>query len=400
MRQHRFVRPGGPLGPYADGYREYLVARGYSFGALQHRVTQFAEISRWLAAEGLDVGDLNETVARRFVAARRARGRVTWTSPASLRVPLGFLRSAGIVPEAGIDGVFGDLLGEYRGYLCHERALADKTVRAHLDAARRFCLAVVGAPGELAGLGASEVTSYLLAVCSQQSVVSAKATVGAVASLLRYLHLAARIPAPLAWAVPKVAGRRPGPQPPGLSTAEVARLLASCDRRRNVGRRDYAMLMLFARLGLRACEVAALTLDDIDWRHGEVTVRGKGNRHERLPLPSEVGAAIASYLHRGRPKPPKGGRAVFLRTRAPWTPLGLSGVQTVVRVASQRAGLGTFGPRRLRHSAATQIHRRGTSLAVVAQVLRHRDTRVTMVDVDVDEAGLRRLARPWPGGAT
>lgn len=399
MKRHHFVRPSGPLGPYADDYRKHLVAVGYSFGGLQHRVTQFAEISRWLESEGLTTADLNEVEARRFAASRRARGRVTWTSPAGLRVPLAFLRSVGVIPDSrGAEGVFEELLGQYRSYLLNERGLADKTVAAHLDAARRFCLAVAAAPDELAALGASQVTSYLLAACGQQSVNGAKKTVGAVASLLRYLHVTARIPAPLVGAVPKVAGRRAGPQPPGLTAAEVRRLLASCDRRRRVGRRDYAILMLFARLGLRAGEVAALTLDDIDWHHGELIVRGKGNRHERLPLPSAVGAAVASYLQRGRPKPPEGCRAVFLRARAPWTPLGLSGVQTVVRDASRRAGFEAFGPRRLRHSAATQIHQSGMSLAAVAQVLRQRDTRVTMVYVDVDEAALRGLARPWPGG--
>jgi site-specific recombinase XerD len=222
--------------------------------------------------------------------------------------------------------------------------------------------------------------------------------VGAVSSLLRYPHITGMISTSLVSAVPKVAGRRGGAPPAGLTEAEVARLLASCDRRRGVGRRDHAMLMLLARLGLRAGEVAALTLDDIDWHHGELTIRGKGNHHERLPLPAEVGAAVASYLQRGRPRSPEGCRSVFLRARAPWGSLALSGVQTVVQDASRRAGLTVLGPRRLRQSAATRIHRSGASLAVVAEVLRHHDTRVTMVYVDVEQAALRDLARLWPGG--
>lgn len=399
MKEHHFVRPGGPLGPFADDYRKHLVALGYSFGAIAHRVTQFALLSRWLASEGLAAGELNEAEARRFVSSRRAAGRVTWVSPSSVRLPLVFLRGVGVVPESrGEQGVFEELLDGYRGYLVGERGLADKTVRAHVDAARGFCVGVANAPGELAGLGASDVTSYLLGECSQQSVSSASKTVGSVSSLLRYLHIAAIISTPLVTAVPKVAGRRGGAPPAVLTAAEVARLLASCDRRRGVGRRDHAILMLLARLGLRACEVAALTLDDIDWHHGEVTIRGKGNRHERLPLPAGVGAAVAAYLQRGRPRAPEGCRSVFLRARAPGGPLALSGVQTVVRDASGRAGLTVFGPRRLRQSAATRIHRSGASLAVVAEVLRHHDTRVTMVYVDVEQAALGDLARPWPGG--
>ena len=399
MKGHRFVRPGGPLGPYAEDYRLHLVAVGFSFGAIARRVSQFGELSRWLASEGLAAGELNEVEAGRFVSSRRAAGRVSWVSPASVRLPLVFLRGAGVVAESrGGEGVFEELLGRYRGYLVGERGLADKTVRAHVDAARGFCVGVASAPSELAGLRASDVTSYLLGVCGQQSVSSANKTVGAVSSLLRFLHLAAIISTPLVSAVPKVAGRRGGAPPAGLTAAEVARLLAGCDRRRGVGRRDYAMLMLLARLGLRAGEVAALTLDDIDWHHGELTIRGKGNHYERLPLPAEVGAAVAAYLQRGRPRAPDRYRSVFLRARAPWGPLALSGVQTVVRDASARAGLDVFGPRRLRQSAATGIHRRGASLAVVAEVLRHHDTRVTMVYVDVEQAALRELARPWPGG--
>jgi integrase len=177
----------------------------------------------------------------------------------------------------------------------------------------------------------------------------------------------------------------------------VARLLKSCDRRSAVGRRDYAVLMLFARLGLRPCEVVALTLEDIDWHHGEVLVRGKGNRHERLPLPSEVGAAVASYLRRRQRPTDDGCRAVFLRARAPWTALSFPAVQTIVRQRSLRAGMEAVGPRHLRRYAATQMHRGGMPLSAVAQVLRHHGTQVTMVYVDLEQGALSGLARPWPG---
>jgi site-specific recombinase XerD len=143
--------------------------------------------------------------------------------------------------------------------------------------------------------------------------------------------------------------------------------------------------------------VAGLRLDDIDWRHGELVVRGKANRHERLPLPRDVGAAIASYLERGRPKPTDGCRAVFLRTRAPFHALGLQGVQTVVRDVSIRAGIGRIGPRRLRQHAATTMQQTGLGLGAIAQVLRQRNLRVTTRYVSLDQAGLVELARPWPG---
>jgi integrase/recombinase XerD len=395
---HCFVRPDGPLGSFAEEYRGFLAAAGYGFGAVQHRNTQLAEISRWLASEGLGAGEFSEAQGGRFIASRLAAGRVTWTSPASTRLPLAFLRSVGAVPPAGgVVGLFDGLLDAYRLFLFNERGLIDKTVMAHLGAARRFCAEVAGGPGGLAVWGPGEVTAYVLAVCRQRSVAWVTSEVGALRSWLGYLHVSGITASPLAFAVPKVAGRRAGLQPPGLSTDELARLLASCDRRRDVGRRDYAILMLLSRLGLRAGEVVALTLDDIDWHHGEFIVRGKGNRHERLPLPREVGAAVAGYLQWGRPKWAEGYRAVFVRAKAPWTPLALSGVQTVVADASRRAGMDRVGPRRLRHSAATRMHRAGMPLSAVAEVLRHRDTRVTTVYVDVEQAALGDLARPWPG---
>ena len=398
MKEHHFVRPCGPLGPFADDYRIHLVAVGYAFGSIQHLLTQFAEVSRWLESEGLAAGDLNEGQAQRFAASRRAKGRVTLTSPASMRPPLAFLRSIGVVAEKDeIEGPFEELLGSYRSYLFNERGLAEKTVAGHLGSARHFCLSVADASGGLADLRGADVTAYLLRTCSQQNPPTAIKTVGAVSSLLVYLHVTAIIPVSLIPAVPKVAGRRRGHRPPELSPSHVDRLLESCDRRRAVGLRNYAILMLLARLGLRPCEVVALTLDDIDWHHGELLVRGKGNRHERLPLPDEVGAAVASYLQEGRPRATDGGRAVFLRARAPWSALGFPGVQTVVRDASRRAGMEVLGPRHLRRHAATSMHRSGASLSAVAEVLRHHDTRVTTVYVDVDDGALGGLARVWPG---
>jgi site-specific recombinase XerD len=174
----------------------------------------------------------------------------------------------------------------------------------------------------------------------------------------------------------------------------LAALLGSCDRRRAIGRRDYAILVLLARLGLRAVEVAALRLEDIDWRAGEIVVRGKGRTEERLPLPCDVGEAIAAYLRRGRPRRPE--REVFLRVNAPLRGLAPEGVSEVVRAASERAGLGSFGAHRLRHTAGTEMLRAGASLPEVAQVLRHRSVATTAIYAKVDHLVLRQLALPWP----
>jgi integrase/recombinase XerD len=207
------------------------------------------------------------------------------------------------------------------------------------------------------------------------------------------------IETPLVWAVPSVADLRDRTLPRGLEPAAVKRLLASCDRRRTVGRRDRAILLLLSRLGLRAGEVAAITLDDIDWRAGLLLVRGKGSRHDVLPLPVDVGEAIVAYLRR---RPRCESRALFVAVNAPRTALAQGTVRWIVRAACDRAGLPRVGAHRLRHTAATEMLRHGASLAEIGQVLRHREQKTTAIYAKVDRRSLRALARPWPspeGGA-
>jgi site-specific recombinase XerD len=172
-------------------------------------------------------------------------------------------------------------------------------------------------------------------------------------------------------------------------------LLGSCDRRTATGRRDYAVLLLLSRLGLRAGEVARLGLDDIDWRHGELIVTGKGSRSEKLPLPADVGKAITAYLRHGRP-PAAEGRSVFVRVHAPLQALTTGGVTMIVFDAAQRAGLGKMHAHRLRHTAATAMVRAGSPLPEVGQVLRHRSVLSTAIYAKVDREALSVLARPWP----
>ena len=186
--------------------------------------------------------------------------------------------------------------------------------------------------------------------------------------------------------------------PRGLDRDVVARLLACCDRTIPVGRRDYAMLALLVRLGLRPGEVASLRLDDIDWRAGELAVTGKGHRIERLPLPVDAGEAVAEYLRDGRPATAEG-RTVFVRFRAPHRSLSVTGVTDTVNRTAQRAGLGCVRARQLRHTAATAMVQAGAALPEVGQVLRHRHLLTTSIYAKVDTEGLRELARPWPGGA-
>lgn len=194
--------------------------------------------------------------------------------------------------------------------------------------------------------------------------------------------------------VPSVAGWRLAGLPRALEPEQVPALLGSCERGRTVGRRAAAILLLLVRLGLRAGEVAALGLDDVDWRAGEIIVRGKGNHAERFPLPAEVGDAVAGCLRRGRPAIAEG-RTVFVRVKAPHRGLSTGVVTEVVFAAGQRAGLGKIYAHRLRHTAATAMLRAGTPLAEVGQVLRHRRALSTAIYAKVDRDALGTLARPW-----
>jgi len=248
---------------------------------------------------------------------------------------------------------------------------------------------------DLETLSTAEVARFVLAECKRLKVASAKAMTTRLRSLLRFLHVEGLTAHALADGVPSVASWRLGSLPKALPPSQVARLLRSCDRRRAIGRRDFALLLLLSRLGLRAGEVAGMELGDIDWRAGELVVRGKGNRTDRLPLPVEVGEAIVAWLHRGRPSCPS--LSVFVRLRAPHRALSSGAVSAVVGRACGRAGLTPAGAHRLRHTAATEMLRAGGSLDEVGQVLRHQRRETTSIYAKVDQRSLLGVVRPWPG---
>lgn len=336
-----------------------------------------------------------------FLVARRSEGYVLWLSRKALVPLLAYLGEQRVVPPATRSPLneAETLVARYRRYLVSERGLAVGTAEGYVHYVRPFLAAKVGDDGiDLRGLTPADVTNFVLATCPGRARGSAKLTVTALRSLLRFLHVEGLIPRPLAPAVPSVAGWRLAGLPRRLEAGEVERLLASCDRRTRTGRRDFAILMLLARLGLRSGEVSSLSLDDVDWCAGELVVRGKGNRAERLPLPADIGQAVASYLRRGRPATADG-RSVFVRVRAPHRRLSSAGVSQVVAGAAQRAGLGRLHAHALRHTLATQMVRSGVPIPEVGQVLRHRRLLTTAIYAKVDRDGLRLLARRWPGGA-
>ena len=336
------VRVCGPLAGYAAGFAAYLAGAGYTPLSAANQVRVLAGLSRWLDERGLAAGALTGQRTEEFLAARRSAGYTCWLSGRGLAPVLDYLRGLGVVPEPGrvAAGTAAEVLLErYRGYLAGERGLAASTIRCYLDEAAGF---VAGREDRLAGVTAAEVTGYVAGECRRRGTGSAKVLVTALRSVLRFLVVEGVVAPGLPAAVPPVAGRRDAGLPKALPPGQVAALLASCDRDTAVGLRDFAVLTLLARLGLRACEAAALGLDDISWRAGEMIIRGKGRRDERLPLPSDAGEAVAGYLRAGRPAG-AATRAVFLASRAPLRGLSAAAVQGTVVRACDRAGISPAG---------------------------------------------------------
>lgn len=395
------IRMVGPLAPHARGLASELARLGFTELSARCQLGLASHLSRWLAVAGLGTAALTTSTVEAYLAARRAAGYTAYLTPKALAPLLGYLRELGVAPQAGIAASAAPavvLVERYRCYLLAERGLQARVARGYIDLVRPFVTthAASGQAG-LRELTAGEVTVFLVAESRRLAPRTTQRLATALRSLLRFWHLQGLISGPLDQAVPKVANRRAAlPRP--LEPAQVDALLASCDRQSADGRRDLAMLTLLARMGLRAGEVAGLRLDDIDWRRGQITVAGKGNRRDQLPLPAGAGEVVAAYLRDGRPATALD-RGVFIRIKAPHEGLTSGGVTQAVAAAARRAGLGTIYAHRLRHSAATAILAEGGSLAEVGQVLRHRRPHTTAAYTKVNIEALRSLARPWPGAS-
>jgi site-specific recombinase XerD len=381
-------------------YRAELYRRGYTVRSAVCDLRQVARLSGWLAARGFTAAELNAARVDEFMVWQRAEGRYRshWSRP-GLMCLLDVLRGIGVLaaerpatPSSPTDV----LLARFERYLVAERGLAAGTVALYLACVRRFVEGLASDRG-LAGLAAGDVTVAVLREAEVVSVSAAQNFVSGLRWFLRFCFVEGLVDTDFSRAALLVRGRSSSPLPRGISRADARALLGSCDRRQALGCRDYAIIITLLRLGLRRGEVAGLTLDDIDWRAGELVVCGKGARQERLPLPADVGQAIATYLRRGRPR--SGRREVFLRSKAPYDPIASGTVASTVRRACRRAGIEEFGSHRLRHTAACEMVQANVPLVRIGQVLRHRSLQSTAIYARVDVERLRLLAAPWPAGA-
>jgi integrase/recombinase XerD len=396
------TRMRGPLEPVAAGFAAELTRQGYTPLSARGQVGLAAHMSRWLTEQGLGIEALTPEVAEAFLAARTAAGYRAFRTGKALAPLLGYLRELELLPaapSAGPSTPVEALLDRFGEYLLAERGLRAEVARGYRDLVRPFVIDAIGSGGVgPVNLAAADVMSFMVASSGRLSSKAVQRLASALRSLLRFWLFDGVVSVSLVEAVPKVA-HRPAHLPRGLESAKVAVMLASCDISTPNGLRDRAILLMLSRLGLRAGEVAGLGLDDICWRTGLITVRGKGNRTDALPMPPDVGQAIVDYLRSGRPGDVTG-RSVFVRVLAPHRRLTSGGVTQVVAAAGLRAGLGeTVYAHRLRHSAATTMLAAGAPLAEIGQVLRHRRPLTTAGYARVDIEALRTLARPWPGAS-
>lgn len=389
------VRVVGPFEPFAEGFADALARVGFSPLSAANQLRVFAHVSRWLSTRGLRAADFTEDRAHAFLRARRRAGYTCWRSPRGLAPALNFLREVRAIPAAPIvrPRNFGDrVAARYAVYLVEERGLARSTIAARTLTARRFLLECRASRAALRLISPGDVRAFLLRSSRDYSPAALAGVGSNLRSFFRFLLVAGLVRTDLAAAVPAAVGWHHRTVPSGLPASAVRRLLRSCDRKTLGGVRDFAALMLLVRLGLRAGEVRSMTIDDIDWRRGEILIRGKGSKRGSLPLPSDVGAALSAYLVR---RPRVAERRIFLSERAPHR--ALSALGGLVVAASKRAGLAPIRPHQLRRTAATEMLRRGASLAQIAEVLRHTVTQTTAIYAKVDRRALRTLAMPWPG---
>jgi site-specific recombinase XerD len=394
-------RKSGVLAAEVEPYRQWLLEQGYTPATVRLLLRNLSQLGVWLQERGLPGTAIDRACLDELFGERRALGRRGVPGRLGSRRLLVFLDDRGLLAEAaeGQPIALDRLLVEFRTWLLQERSLSASTVLRYENTARRFLAeqAFRDALLTVSDLTGADVNAFLLRECARVSAGSAKGRVAELRSLLRFLYLRQLLPLRLGAAVPPVGGWRLATLPVIVSTADVAAVLDSCDTSTLNGARNRAIMLLVSRLGLRSIEVARLELDDIDWRRGELTVRGKARRQDRLPLLSDVGEALGAYLvQRGEQT---GSRRVFLTCRAPRLPIRPDLVNDVVERACQAAGVPRFGPHRMRHALAGELLRKGAGLRAIGQVLRHQDLATTALYAKVDLDSLRSIALPWPGAS-
>lgn len=393
------VHVRGPLVSLVIGFRGSLAASGYAPNTVSQQLQLIAHLSVWMLVNGLGTHDLSPSTIEAFFRHRRSTHRHLRT-PRALVPFVAFLDGEGLdrtVDPATPLSVAEGILHRFGHYLSAERALRATTVENYLNQARPFVEWRFGLVGEdLSTLTANEITGFLQFRGVDESVGSIRVAATALRAFLCWTYLVQITPESLAGAIGPVAYSSYAGLPKALTTQQLQAVSGQAAVAVLAPLRNLALVSVFSRMGLRSRETAELRLDDIDWRAGTVFIAGKGGQTDVMPLPADVGAALARYLKDERPS--SQAREVFLQARAPHAPLGRSGVSMVVTCLGARAGIvPRIGAHRLRHTAATTVLAAGGSLTEAAQLLRHSSPVTTVIYAKVNLVALRTLIRPWPG---
>ena len=398
--------PEGPLATYIEAFARSLREQGYSQSAIYRQVYLAICFSKWLRQRGIATRRVTSDHLQRYLRCRARQWRPCTGDAPGLRHLLDFLRSERLISGekkalAPTRTAAERYVRAYEKYLGEVRGLARVTIINYVPFVRTFLKDRFGAgPVALSCLGARDIVGFVERQAPRLHRRRAKLLTTALRSFLQYARYRGEVKLDLSAAVPIVPNWSMSSIPRAIAVDQVRRLLDSIDSSTVVGRRDYAILLLLSRLGLRAGEVVSLELDAIDWKAGHLTVRGKSGQRCSLPLPAEVGQAIAAYLRRGRPR--CASRRVFLCARAPLCGFrGPSGIACLVRRCIKRAGVKapTYGAHQFRHGLATEMLRQGASLGEIGELLGHRNPQTTRIYTQVDLDALRTLAQSWPGGA-
>jgi len=392
----------GPLSEHLDAYAGAVAEQGYAPHSIRQQIVAIADFSQWLKRKQIAVRALDSKVLDRFLRLHSRQHRVRRGDPRTLERLLAMLRQTGVVKphRPVVDNAQSRIISEFRRYLLHECGRSPATLLNYVPVIEQFLSERFRnrAPN-FARLRAPDVTGFVMRYARRLSPLRAGLMVTALRSFFRYLRHRGAIATDLAGCVPTVPNWSLSTLPRFLPAATVEHILKRCDRKTSVGRRNHAILLLLARLGVRAGEVVGLTLDDIDWSTGQIAIRGKGGKSAPLPLAADVGAALAAYLRHDRPR--SATRRVFLRHRAPLAGFANSStISSIVRRALKHAGVESAhtGAHVLRHSLATSLLRQGGSLDEIGELLRHQSPNTTAIYAKVDVAALHTLALPWPGG--
>jgi integrase/recombinase XerD len=394
--------PHGPIAPHLHSFARSLSEQGYERRYLRRQVMLAACFSQWLQQRRIRLRCISSEHVARYLRCRHRDRQPVDGDSAALDHLVAFLRAKRVVPDKkpspAVPVPAERCVQAYENYLRHDRALAEATIKNYLRPIRDFLNDRFGAgPVRLLRLRAAEVVRFVQSRARRLHVKRAKLMTTALRSFFHYARMRGQVTLDLTAAVPIVANWSMASIPRAIAPEQTKQLLASIDRRTAVGRRDYAILVLLARLGLRAGEVASLELNDIDWSAGQLSVRTKAGRRSEMPLPADVGSAIAAHLRRGRPQ--CSSRRVFLRDRAPFRGFqGAGGVTAIVRRRLKRARISapTCGAHQFRHGLASDMLRQGASLAEIGAVLGHRHPDTTRIYTKIDLKALRGLAQPWP----